>query len=1007
MSLEVATNPFVGTQENGTYRTPVDLINSVLASNLSAIFGYKAYSQSDLLYNSLHSAPSAHFFQELDIRAGAGLAPLGYANTGSIRKPIGIIAPGYALPYFNKTLSSNENDKNIFFNVAALAYNDTEATLGNDYITPLSVARNLGCNVITPVDTNELELTALLSLAISYFQKSTSTIHLFDGINYSKTFADLPSTISNTDSILQNVGKKLSNNPSIDEILESFNQVTGKNLTNFDYSGAAQPEILFVTYGSIESELFQSLTQDDETIATLAVRIPLPFDTAKFVESIPTSVKKIVIIGQSINNNQVAPSTLRLDVSAALFYHDRKNIAIVEHLYSPDFVWSPFVTKNTIKKYVTFDKNIETNESKSFLFYLPDNSQIISVPAKLANNLVSNNNNVSFNTRFNNLVHSGVFQAQFNVSNKKTGILSNVDTADFTVVQDINMLNHLDIVNATKKNGTILCIDSTELEKFPKVFLSDLLTKEINLISIDPTGFIENDDIESLSVLIQSIFYSIVFDLPKDQILKNVVSTLSNEQVHDIINEDSANVATYTADNLPEQESSEETVKQLLSFVKSNAFIPNGIKEQQERISEVPSITTTPSELTKKLIFKEAYHAEKKLRPDLPLIKNHIIKVKENRRLTPTDYDRNIFHIEFDISDTDLTYDIGEALGIHARNNEAQILEFLNSYGLDPEQIIQIPNKDQPQFIESRTTLQAFVENLDIFGKPPKKFYESLIPFAKNDDEKKFLEDLISPGGALELKNFQEVEFYSYADIFQRFPSVRPELGDLLNLIAPLKRREYSIASSQKVHPNEIHLLIVVVDWIDKQGRKRYGQASKYISDLQVGQELVVSIKPSVMKLPADPKAPVIMSGLGTGLAPFKAIVEEKLWQKQNGYEIGDIFLYLGSRHCREEYLYGEIWEAYKDAGIITHIGAAFSRDQTKKIYIQDRIRENLDELKVAIIDQRGSFFLCGPTWPVPDITAAIEDIIAADAKERNVKVDLNEAIEELKEASRYILEVY
>ena len=209
------------------------------------------------------------------------------------------------------------------------------------------------------------------------------------------------------------------------------------------------------------------------------------------------------------------------------------------------------------------------------------------------------------------------------------------------------------------------------------------------------------------------------------------------------------------------------------------------------------------------------------------------------------------------------------------------------------------------------------------------------------------------------------------------------------------------------MHPNEIHLLIVVVDWIDNQGRKRYGQASKYISDLQIGQELVVSVKPSVMKLPADPKAPVIMSGLGTGLAPFKAIVEEKLWQKQNGYEIGDIFLYLGSRHCRQEYLYGEVWEAYKDAGIITHIGAAFSRDQTQKIYIQDRIRENLDDLKVAMIDQKGSFFLCGPTWPVPDITSALEDIITADAKERNVKVDLNEAIEELKETSRYILEVY
>lgn len=251
------------------------------------------------------------------------------------------------------------------------------------------------------------------------------------------------------------------------------------------------------------------------------------------------------------------------------------------------------------------------------------------------------------------------------------------------------------------------------------------------------------------------------------------------------------------------------------------------------------------------------------------------------------------------------------------------------------------------------------------------------------------------------------MEYYTYADIFELFPSVRPSLEELVTIIEPLKRREYSIASSQKVHPNEVHLLIVVVDWVDNKGRKRYGQASKYISDLAVGSELVVSVKPSVMKLPPSPKQPVIMSGLGTGLAPFKAIVEEKLWQKQQGYEIGEVFLYLGSRHKREEYLYGELWEAYKDAGIITHIGAAFSRDQPQKIYIQDRIKENLDELKTAMIDNKGSFYLCGPTWPVPDITQALQDILAKDAEERGIKVDLDAAIEELKEASRYILEVY
>lgn len=161
------------------------------------------------------------------------------------------------------------------------------------------------------------------------------------------------------------------------------------------------------------------------------------------------------------------------------------------------------------------------------------------------------------------------------------------------------------------------------------------------------------------------------------------------------------------------------------------------------------------------------------------------------------------------------------------------------------------------------------------------------------------------------------------------------------------------------------------------------------------------------MKLPPSPKQPIVMSGLGTGLAPFKALVEEKVWQKQQGQEIGEIYLYLGSRHQREEYLYGELWEAYKDAGVITHIGAAFSRDQPHKIYIQDKIRESIDQLVDAVVEKNGYFYLCGPTWPVPDITACLEEILDRGAKKAGVKIDTAKEVEEMKEAGKYVLEVY
>jgi hypothetical protein len=170
---------------------------------------------------------------------------------------------------------------------------------------------------------------------------------------------------------------------------------------------------------------------------------------------------------------------------------------------------------------------------------------------------------------------------------------------------------------------------------------------------------------------------------------------------------------------------------------------------------------------------------------------------------------------------------------------------------------------------------------------------------------------------------------------------------------------------------------------------------------------VTASVKPSVMKLPVKDTAPLIMAGLGTGLAPFRAFVQYRAMQKAQGMEIGSILLYMGSRHQREEYLYGEEWEAYQDAGVITLLGRAFSRDQPQKIYIQDRMRQTVSDIIKAYIKEEGVFYLCGPTWPVPDVTEVLQEAIALDAKASNKKVDPRKEIERLKENLRYVLEVY
>ena len=224
-----------------------------------------------------------------------------------------------------------------------------------------------------------------------------------------------------------------------------------------------------------------------------------------------------------------------------------------------------------------------------------------------------------------------------------------------------------------------------------------------------------------------------------------------------------------------------------------------------------------------------------------------------------------------------------------------------------------------------------------------------------------------------------------------------------------MKRREYSIASCQAVTPNSVALMVVVVNWVDSKGRDRFGQATKYLSSLKPGDPVTVSVKPSVMKLPPKSAQPLIMAGLGTGLAPFRAFCQHRAMEKAQGKDIGSVLLYMGSRHQREEYCYGEEWEAYQAAGVITLLGRAFSRDQPHKIYIQDRMRETIGDIVQAYIKEEGAFYLCGPTWPVPDVTKVLEEAIERGREwgEKGRKVDGRKEIEKLKDVGRYVLEVY
>lgn len=292
------------------------------------------------------------------------------------------------------------------------------------------------------------------------------------------------------------------------------------------------------------------------------------------------------------------------------------------------------------------------------------------------------------------------------------------------------------------------------------------------------------------------------------------------------------------------------------------------------------------------------------LRPSLEE-KTYVISVCENRRLTPETYDRNVFHIAFDTKGTGLKYEVGEALGVHGWNDEHEVRDFIDWYGLDADALVSFPSPhDHGKTYETRTVFQLLQQNLDLFGKPSKSFYASLAALATHKNDQRTLRFIAAPEGVALFKKMSEKETVTFADVLKQFKTARPSIEELVGLIPEIKPRHYSIASSQKAVGDRVELLIVTVDWTTPSGSPRYGQCTRYLVGLGVGDKVTVSIKPSVMKLPPLDTQPIIMAGLGTGAAPFRAFIQHRAWQREQGIEVGPLVYYFGSRYRSQEYLY-------------------------------------------------------------------------------------------------------
>jgi sulfite reductase (NADPH) flavoprotein alpha-component len=348
---------------------------------------------------------------------------------------------------------------------------------------------------------------------------------------------------------------------------------------------------------------------------------------------------------------------------------------------------------------------------------------------------------------------------------------------------------------------------------------------------------------------------------------------------------------------------------------------------------------------------------------------------------------KDVRHIEIDLEGSDLHYTAGDALGVWFKNDESMVDELIQKLGLDANKEVTVGDK-------KIALKDALIEEFELTGTHP-GFIEGYAGLTEN----KALQTLAEDKNACR-------DFANNNQIVDVVTATGNDKVTEENFIALLRRsspRLYSIASSQTEVEDEVHLTVGAVVFENEAGQQRGGSASTFLSHrLQEGDEVKVFIEDNHnFRLPANPETPVIMVGPGTGIAPFRAFMQEREASEATGKN----WLLFGDQTFNEDFLYQTEWQAHLKSGLLTKLDLAFSRDQAKKIYVQDRLKENAAEVFKWLQDG-AHFYVCGDANRMAkDVQTALIDIISKQGKLS--LEDAEEYLTELRQAKRYQRDVY
>ena len=352
------------------------------------------------------------------------------------------------------------------------------------------------------------------------------------------------------------------------------------------------------------------------------------------------------------------------------------------------------------------------------------------------------------------------------------------------------------------------------------------------------------------------------------------------------------------------------------------------------------------------------------------------VKVLSVDRLSGPGSAKEVRHIRIDLAGSGLSYLPGDSLGLMPENDHVLVDQILTAFGTPGDAM-----------------RGSLLTQYDV-ARPQDRTMAVLAGAATNPAEAKALRALQDGDDGA------QPEDADLLDLIEAFPSARPSLADLIRSLPALKPRLYSIASALEAVPGEVHLCVSTVR-TERRGRVRHGVASAYLADYaHDGRPVLATITTSHFRLPADPQTAVIMVGPGTGIAPFRAFLQARAHQPA-----GPAWLFFGDQHAAHDYLYRDEIEAWQAQGALSKVSLAFSRDQKKKIYVQDRIREESTDLWHWL--QGGAhFYVCG------DATRMAKDVDTALRSVAQTQGGLDEAqardwIVSLARQGRYLRDVY